>query len=158
MTARTLDAAAWTAALAGADGDGIAAAFDPAWRAPLVAAVAALRPAGNRLQRAQVLASAGLRLLRAPVAPTVASDALGARFVAAWLRSFDPADRAAFVHELGAVPMASIRRALPLAPAFDAARRSTATRLAELTHRALGRAPSLAEWSSLLAALALRAA
>jgi hypothetical protein len=156
MTARTLEAAAWTVALAGADGESVAAAFDPAWGARLAVAVAALRPAGARERRARVLAAAGLRLLRAPAAPPAASDALGARFVAAWLRALDPADRAAFVRALGAAPADALRRALASAPTLDAARRSTATHLVGLTHRALGRAPALAEWSALLSALALR--
>lgn len=143
-----------TVALAGADGDAVAAAFDPAARDGLRVRVRALRPEGTREQRARVLAAAGLRLLGAP--RSVASDTVGARFVAAWLRSLNPLDRAAFVRGLGAAPLAALRAALPTAPDFDAARRSTATYLVGVVHRTLDHAPTLAGWSSLLVALALR--
>ena len=154
MTARSMDAAALTVALAGADSDAVAAAFEPAARDGLRARVRALRPVGTREQRARVLASAGLRLLGAP--REGASDVVGARFVAAWLRSLGPLDRGAFVRGLGAAPLAALRAALPSAPEFDAARRSTATHLVGVVHRTLGQAPTLAGWSALLGALALR--
>jgi|GEM_PF-1290819 len=154
MTARSMDAAALTVALAGADGEAVAAAFDPAARDGLRVRVRALRPVGTRAQRARVLAAAGLRLLAPP--REVASDAVGARFVAAWLRSLPPPDREAFVRGLAAAPLAALRAALPSAPDFDAARRSTATHLVGVVHRTLGHGPSLAGWSALLGALALR--
>lgn len=154
MTARCMDAAALTVALAGADGDAVAAAFDPTAREALRARVRALRPEGTRGQRARVLAAAGLRLLVAP--REGASDAVGARFIAAWLRSLAPLDRGAFVRGLGAAPLEALRAALPGAPVLDAARRSTATHLVGVVQRTLGEAPSLAGWSALLGALALR--
>ena len=141
-------------ALAGADSDAVAAAFAPAAGDGLRVRVRALRPVGTREQRARVLALAGLRLLAAP--REGASDLVGARFVAAWLRSLDPRDRGAFVRGLGAAPLAALREALPSAPDFDAARRSTATHLVGVVHRTLGQVPTLAGWSALLGALALR--
>lgn len=156
MTARCIEAAALTVALAGASGESVDAAFDPASRDPLVRAVRRLRPVGTRLERARALASAGLRLLRAPRAVTPVDDAVGARFIAAWMRSLDPADRDGFVRDLGAASLGSLRAALPSSPTFDAAQRSTATHLVDLTHRALSRAPTLSEWASLLGALSLR--
>ena len=145
-----------TVALAGADGDSLVAAFEPAAAARLVTAVRVLRTGSTRAERALTLAGAGLRLLAASRATPFVSEAVGARFIAAWMRSLDPIDRVPFVRGLGAVAVDALRRALPSAPTFDSARRSTATHLMNLTHRTLGRSPTLAEWSSLLEALALR--
>jgi hypothetical protein len=151
MTARCMDAAALTVALAGADGESVAAAFEPAERDRLLTTVRALRSGATRPERARALAAAGIRLLRRPRAHHAATDETGARFMAAWARSLAPADREAFVRALS-----SLRLALLSAPAFDPAQRSTATYLMNLVHRTLGRPPTLPEWSSLLEALALR--
>ena len=156
MTARCMDAAALTVALAGADGESVVAAFEPAAGARLVNTVRGLRTGSTRAERARSLAGAGLRLLAPPRATPSASADVGARFLAACVRSLDPIDRAAFVRGLGGAAVAALHRALPSAPTFDSARRSTATHLVKLTHRTLGRSPSLPEWSSLLEALALR--
>ena len=156
MTARCMDAAALTVALAGADGESVAAAFEPAERDRLLTTVRALRSGATRPERARALAAAGIRLLRRPRAHHAATDETGARFMAAWARSLAPADREAFVRGLGAASLSSLRLALLSAPAFDPAQRSTATYLMNLAHRTLGRPPTLPEWSSLLGALALR--
>lgn len=156
MTARCMDAAALTVALAGADGESVAAAFEPAARHRLLTALGSLRSGRTRPERVRSLAAAGLRLLVPPRASLAAGDEVGARFIAAWARSLDPSDREGFVRGLGAAALTSLRLALPLAPSFDPAQRSTATHLIHLAHRALGRPPRLPEWSSLLEALSLR--
>jgi hypothetical protein len=156
MTARCMDAAALTVALAGADGESVAAAFEPAALDRLVTVLRSLRAGRTRPERARSLAAAGIRLLARPRAPQAMSDEVGARFIAAWARSLDPADRAGFVRGLGAASLSALRRALSSAPSFDLAQRSTATHLIHLAHRTLGRPPTLPEWSSLLEALSLR--
>ena len=157
MTARCMDAAALTVALAGADSESVAAAFEPAARGRLVTVLRSLGAGRSRPERARSLAAAGIRLLGPSRAPVAADDEAGARFIAAWARSLDPTDREGFARGLGAASLASLRRALPSAPAFDPAQRSTATHLIHLAHRSLGRPPTLPEWSSLLEALSLRA-
>jgi hypothetical protein len=156
MTARCIDAAAWTVALAGDDDPGVAAAFPVSARERLLRATQALRAPGSRSDRARALAAAGLRLLGAADAPP--SDVVGARFLAAWLRAMPAADREGFVRGLRAEALAAVRAALQSAPRLDAAQRSAATHLASVAHRALRRPPTLAEWSALLEGLALRGA
>jgi len=151
-----MDATALTVTLAGADGESVAAAFEPAARDRLLTTVRVLRSGATRAERARALAAAGIRLLCRPRVPHAVSDETGARFMAAWARSLAPADREVFVRGLGAASLASLRRALPSAPAFDAGQRSAATWLMSLAHRTLGRPPTLPEWTSLLGALALR--
>ena len=151
-----MEAAALTVALAGGDCESVAAAFESAAAARLTAVLLSIRTGDTRAARARRLAGAGLSLLAAPNTARFVSEAVGARFIAAWMRSLDPIDRAPFVRGLGAVAVEALRRALPSAPIFDSARRSTATYLISMTHRTLGRSPTLTEWSCLLDALALR--
>lgn len=156
MSTRRIDAAALVTALAGDDGASLAPAFAEPSRARFAASLRALRADGPRPDRARALAAAGLRLLAPPRDPPP-SDRVGARFVAAWVRSLDAADREPAVRRLGADATSAVRAALPSAPRLDAAGRSTATWLVRHAVAAAGRPLTLTEWSSLLAALAVRA-
>lgn len=154
MSSRRTDAAALTVALAGDDGSSLAAVFDAAARPRLSSAVRALRSGESRAARARSLALAGLRLLGA--APPAVTERTGARFVAAWVRSLDAADRDPFVRQLGPAALSALREALPTAPTLDEAGRSTATFLMGRARDAAGRPFTFAEWSALLEALAQR--
>ncbi len=151
-----MDAAALTLALAGDDGAHLAPVFDAAEGTRLVATARSLRSGESRAARARSLAVAGLRLL-APPRESDASDRTGARFIAAWVRSLDAADRDPFVRQLGPSALSALRTALPTAPVLDGAGRSTATFLMRCARDVAGRPLTLPEWSSLLESLALRA-
>jgi len=156
MSPRRTDAAALTIALAGDDGASLAAVFPSVEAARLVATARSLRSGESRAARARSLAVAGLRLLAPARDAAAPSDRAGARFVAAWVRSLDAADREPFVRQLGPSAISALRTALPTAPVLDAAGRSTATFLLRVARDVAGQALALSEWSSLLEALAQR--
>lgn len=155
MSPRRTDAAALTIALAGDDGAILAAVFDAAEGVPLAAIARSLRSGESRAARARSLAVAGLRLL-APSREAAVSDHTGGRFVAAWVRSLDAADREPFVRQLGPSALSALRAALTTSPVLDGAGRSTATFLMRCARDVAGRPLTLPEWSSLLESLAQR--